>query len=75
MCGAVLERDRILRERTSHVEQESSRNHDRTGLGDLGVTAEDIDQLSINTLGDACLTTNPRVASQDEISAIFRAAL
>lgn len=45
------------------------------GLGDLGVTAEDIDQLSINTLGDACLTTNPRDASQDEISAIFRAAL
>lgn len=45
------------------------------GLADLGVREEDIAQLSINTLGDACLTTNPRDASVDEVSAIFRAAL
>ena len=45
------------------------------GLGDLGVTEEDIAQLSINTLGDACLTTNPRDASVDDVTAIFRAAL
>jgi alcohol dehydrogenase class IV len=45
------------------------------GLGDLGVTAEDIPGLSCNTLGDACLTTNPRHASADDISAIFHAAL
>lgn len=45
------------------------------GLGDLGVTEADVHQLSINTLGDACLTTNPREASLAEVSAIFRAAL
>lgn len=45
------------------------------GLGDLGVTEADIPQLSKNTLGDACLTTNPRDASLDEVSAMFRAAL
>ncbi|MEJ7702647.1 MAG: iron-containing alcohol dehydrogenase [Geodermatophilaceae bacterium] len=48
---------------------------DPEGLGDLGVTAEDIPGLSCNTLGDACLTTNPRHASADDISAIFHAAL
>ena len=45
------------------------------GLGDLGVTEEDIPVLSLNTLGDACLSTNPREATVDEIAAIFRAAL
>lgn len=45
------------------------------GLADLGVTLEDIPVLSTNTLGDACLTTNPRDPSVDEVSDIFRAAL
>jgi len=45
------------------------------GLSDLGVTLEDIPNLSRNTLGDACLTTNPRDPSVDEVSDIFRAAL
>lgn len=41
----------------------------------LGVTEADIPQLATNTLGDACLSTNPRDASLDEVSALFRAAL
>lgn len=45
------------------------------GLSDLGVTAEDIPRLSQLTLGDACLTTNPRAASAEDIAALFRAAL
>jgi alcohol dehydrogenase len=45
------------------------------GLADLGVTAEDIPRLAQLTLGDACLTTNPRTASVAEIESLFRAAL
>ncbi len=45
------------------------------GLADLGVTEEDIPFLSRNTLGDACLLTNPRDPSVDDVSDIFRAAL
>jgi alcohol dehydrogenase class IV len=45
------------------------------GLGDLGVTEADIPRLAQLTLGDACLTTNPRPASVTDISALFRAAL
>ncbi|WP_239029427.1 iron-containing alcohol dehydrogenase [Pseudonocardia acidicola] len=46
-----------------------------SGLSALGVTAEDIPRLSQLTLGDACLTTNPRPASADDVAALFRAAL
>lgn len=45
------------------------------GLSALGVTAEDIPRLSQLTLGDACLTTNPRGASVEDIDALFRAAM
>ena len=45
------------------------------GLGDLGVTAADIPRLAQLTLGDACLTTNPRPASVAEVAELFRAAL
>ncbi|MDN5747483.1 MAG: iron-containing alcohol dehydrogenase [Pseudonocardia sp.] len=44
-------------------------------LSSLGVTAEDIPRLSQLTLGDACLTTNPRGASAEDIGALFRAAM
>lgn len=45
------------------------------GLSSLGVLAEDIPRLSQLTLGDACLTTNPRGASVEDIAALFRAAM
>jgi len=45
------------------------------GLGDLGVTEADIPRLAQLTLGDACLTTNPRPASLTDVAALFRAAL
>jgi alcohol dehydrogenase class IV len=45
------------------------------GLGDLGVTGGRHPRLAQLTLGDACLTTNPRPASVTDISALFRAAL
>lgn len=44
-------------------------------LRDLGVTDTDLDTLSVTTLDDACLTTNPRPASRAEIHALFREAL
>mgnify|MGYP002653276821 CR=1 FL=1 len=46
-----------------------------TGLAGLGVTADNIPTLARTTLQDACLTTNPRPASQHEIEALFEAAL
>jgi alcohol dehydrogenase class IV len=45
------------------------------GLGSLGVTEQDVPRLAVLTLGDACLTTNPRPADVDEVEALFRAAL
>jgi len=45
------------------------------GLGALGVRAEDIPRLSELTLSDACLTTNPRQTSVEDVMAMFRAAL
>jgi alcohol dehydrogenase class IV len=45
------------------------------GLGDLGVTEADIPRLAHLTLGDACLTTNPRPASAEQVAELFRAAL
>ena len=44
-------------------------------LSALGVLAEDIPRLSQLTLGDACLTTNPRGATVQDIDALFRAAM
>jgi 1,3-propanediol dehydrogenase len=44
-------------------------------LGALGVTEADIDRLAGTALHDACLTTNPRPASRDDIAAIFRESL
>ena len=46
-----------------------------TGLGALGVRAEDIPRLSELTLGDACLTTNPRPTSLTDVETLFKAAL
>jgi alcohol dehydrogenase class IV len=45
------------------------------GLSTLGVMDTDIPRLAQLTLGDACLTTNPRGASFDDIEALFRAAM
>jgi 1,3-propanediol dehydrogenase len=44
-------------------------------LSELGVTAADLARLAATALNDACLTTNPRPASFDDIAAIFREAL
>lgn len=45
------------------------------GLSSLGVTDADIPRLAQLTLGDACLTTNPRGASSEDIESLFRAAM
>ncbi len=45
------------------------------GLHSLGVREEDIPGLAVTTLGDACLSTNPRAASAADVEALFRAAL
>ncbi len=44
-------------------------------LGELGVSEADIPRLAHTTLDDACLTTNPRSANEDEILQLFRDAL
>ncbi|MGF6589938.1 L-threonine dehydrogenase [Pseudomonas sp. 2835] len=44
------------------------------GLAVLGAKEADIPTLASNALKDACGLTNPRVASQAEIEAIFKAA-
>ena len=45
------------------------------GLRELGVSEADLPRLAHTTLDDACLTTNPRSASEGDIEALFRAAL
>ena len=45
------------------------------GLRDLGVDESVLAQLATTTLDDACLTTNPRSATRDELVALFRLAL
>ncbi len=45
------------------------------GLRELGVDETDIPRLALNTLDDACLTTNPRNASSGDVETLFRAAL
>jgi alcohol dehydrogenase class IV len=44
------------------------------GLRHLGVTEENIGHLAMSTLGDACLSTNPRSADRHD-EALFLAAL
>ena len=45
------------------------------GLAEIGVTAEDLPVLARMTMADACLSTNPREATPEEIEALFRTAL
>lgn len=45
------------------------------GLRELGVCEDNLDTLAGTTLEDACLTTNPRPASRDQVRELFRAAL
>ena len=45
------------------------------GLEELGAKSEDIPVLADNALKDACGLTNPKQATHEEISEIFKAAL
>ena len=45
------------------------------GLRELGVDESTIPRLALNTLDDACLTTNPRPASSGDVEQLFLAAL
>ncbi|UZJ26690.1 iron-containing alcohol dehydrogenase [Rhodococcus antarcticus] len=45
------------------------------GLAQLGVTEADLPRLASLTLGDACMSTNPRTASVEQVMTMFRAAL
>jgi alcohol dehydrogenase class IV len=46
-----------------------------SGLGQLGVRIEDVPRLAELTLGDACLTTNPRHTDRSDVETLFKAAL
>lgn len=45
------------------------------GLRELGVTDADVPGLARTTLDDACLSTNPRTATEDDVTQLFRDAL
>ncbi|GLZ55088.1 iron-containing alcohol dehydrogenase [Actinomycetospora sp. NBRC 106378] len=45
------------------------------GLAEIGVTEDDVEQLATMTMADACLSTNPREATREDIEALFRQAL
>ena len=45
------------------------------GLGRLGLDERFIPELSLNALKDACLVTNPRNATREDIEEIFRKAM
>jgi alcohol dehydrogenase class IV len=45
------------------------------GLAEFGLLEEFIPLLSRNAMKDACLVTNPRSATYEEIEAIFRKAM
>jgi len=45
------------------------------GLAQIGLSSQDIPQLSRNAVKDACLVTNPRSAVVADIEALFRQAL
>jgi len=45
------------------------------GLRELGVDESAVPRLALNTLDDACLTTNPRSASSADVEKLFLAAL
>lgn len=45
------------------------------GLAALGITEADIPQLTKSTLNDACLTTNPRLAEEDDVRRLFISAM
>lgn len=43
--------------------------------GELGVREEDLSRLASFALLDACMSTNPREATQEQMVALFRGAL
>jgi 1,3-propanediol dehydrogenase len=45
------------------------------GLSQLGLREEFIPILSLNATRDACLLTNPRSATREQIEEIFRSAM
>ena len=45
------------------------------GLRELGVREQDLSRLASGALRDACMSTNPRTPTHDEMVALFRAAL
>ncbi len=45
------------------------------GLAQLGVSDADVPILAKNALHDACMTTNPRTVDEQQVQALFRAAM
>ncbi len=45
------------------------------GLRELGVREQDLTRLAAGALRDACMSTNPRAATHEQMVALFRAAL
>ena len=45
------------------------------GLAALGVRHEDLPRLARSALQDACMSTNPRPADEEQMRALFQAAM
>ncbi len=54
------------------LKDEADINH---SLGDVGVTNDDIPELARKAMNDACIITNPRRPTQNDVEEIFKNAL
>ncbi len=79
-AAAGLDVDRVPGERAAdlladHVRRLADDVGVPRGLRDLGVGEPDIARLAHTTLDDACLTTNPRPASESDVVELFLGAM
>lgn len=68
----VQESKKALINKIRSLKDETSMNH---SLKDVGVTSADIPELASKAMNDACIITNPRRPSQNDVEGIFKNAL
>lgn len=68
----VQESKKALINKIRSLKDETSMNH---SLKDVGVTSADIPELASKAMNDACIITNPRRPSQNDVEGIFKNAI
>lgn len=68
----VQESKTALINKIRSLKDETNMNH---SLKDVGVTSADIPELASKAMNDACIITNPRRPSQNDVEGIFKNAL